>query len=255
MKKFFALISAVVVLSISAMAMAIDFDGEYIEVEGIVYPAGQSPNILRRIAIMDAYRILAEQIDTIYVTTNSTVRNMRDLDETINARVETALRGAKVIDVRREYDGSYHAIVRLYTNGVPSSLSSAVLGENIVIEDFPAPKVINIHSEIKYTGLIIDCRGHNLSTAIAPAIKSDDGTEIYAYKNIGYQTATDKGMVAYSTSVDSGVERAGDAPLMIKAVDVSGNCDVVVSAEDADRILASNQSANFLSNCAVVLVR
>ena len=255
MKKFFALMSAAAVLLISTMAMAIDFDGEYIEVEGIVYPAGQSPNILRRIAIMDAYRTLAEQVDTIYVTTDSTVRNMRDLDETINARVETALRGAKVISVNIASDGSYHAIVRLYTHGVPSSLSSAVLGENIVIEDFPAPKVINIHSEIKYTGLIIDCRGHNLSTAIAPAIKSADGIEIYAYKNIGYRTAVDKGMVAYSTSVDSGVERAGAAPLTIKAVNVSGNCDVVVSEEDADKILTANKSANFLNDCAVVLVR
>lgn len=255
MKKFLALMSAVAVLSISTLAMAANFSGDYIEAEGIVYPAGQSPNVLRRIAIMDAYRYLAEQVDTIYVTTDSTVRNMRDLDETINAKVETALRGAKVISVNRDADGSYHAIVRLYAHGIQGSLSSAVLGENIVVEDFPAPKVINIHSEIKYTGLIIDCRGHNLSAAIAPAIKSADGVEIYAYKNLGYQTAVDKGMVAYSTNVDSGVERAGTAPLMIKAVGVSGNCDVVVSAEDADRILASNQAANFLGNCAVVLVR
>jgi len=255
MRKIFQILLAAVMLMSCSLAAAVDFGGDYIEVEGIVHPEGQSPNILSRIAVMDAYRKLAEQIDTIYVSTNSTVRNMRDLDEEINARVDTALRGAKVISVNREYDGSYHAIVRLYTHGVPKSLSSAVLGENVVIEDFPEPKVINIHSEIKYTGLIIDCRGHNLSTAIAPVIKSADGIDIYAYKNIGYQTATSKGMVAYSTSVDSGVERAGAAPLTIKAVDVSGNCDVVVSADDANRILSANKSANFLNNCAVVLVR
>ena len=254
MKKFFALMSAVVLLSISAMAMAADYSGDYIEAEGIVYPAGQSPNVLRRIAIMDAYRYLAEQVDTIYVTTDSTVKNMRDLDETINAKVETALRGAKVISVTRDIDGSFHAIVRLYTHGGAGSLASAVLGETIEIEDFPPPKFTNIVS-LGYTGLIIDCRGQNLSTAIAPAIKSVDGTEVYAYKNLGYQTAVSKGMIAYSTSVDSGVERAGASPLVIKAVSVSGNCDVVVSAEDADKILASNQSTNFLGNCAVVLVR
>lgn len=255
MRKIFQILLAAMLLMSCSLAAAVDFGGEYIEVEGIVHPEGQSPNALRRIAIMDAYRTLAEQIDTIYVSTNSTVRNMRDLDEEINARVDTALRGAKVISVNREYDGSYHAIVRLYTHGVPNSLSSAVLGENVVIEDFPEPKIINIHSEIKYTGLIIDCRGHSLSTAIAPAIKSADGVEIYAYKNIGYQTAVDKGVVAYSTSVDSDVERAGVAPLTIKAVGVSGNCDVLVSADDADKILTANKSAHFLNNCAVVLVR
>ena len=36
---------------------------------------------------------------------------------------------------------------------------------------------------------------------------------------------------------------------------VSDNCDVVVSDEDADKILAANQSTKFLINCAVVLVR
>lgn len=255
MKKCIALISALTVLSISALAMAFDFGGEYIEAEGIVYAnEKKNPNAMRRIAIMDAYRYLAEQVDTIYVSTNSTVKNMRDLDEEINTKVEAALRGAKVIDVKREKDGSFHAIVRLYTHGVPNSLSSAVLNENVQIEDFPPPKFTNIVS-VNYTGLIIDCRGQNLSTAISPAIKSADGTEIYAYKNIGYQTAVSNGIVAYSTSIDSGVERAGASPLVIKAVSISGNCDVVVSAEDADKILASNQSANFLGNCAVVLVR
>lgn len=255
MKNFSRILTITVMLSLVTVAMAADFSGEYIEAEGIVYPAGQSPNVLRRIAIMDAYRYLAEQVDTIYVTTNSTVKNMRDLDEEINAKVETALRGAKVVAVNREMDGSFHAIVRLYTYGTPGSLSSAVLGESVTIEDFPPPKFINIHSEINYTGLIIDCRGKNLSTAIAPTIKSADGTEIYAYKNLGYQAAVSKGMIGYSTNMDSGVERAGNTPLTVKAVNVSGGCDVVVSTEDADKILAANQSAHFLNNCAVVLVR
>ena len=255
MKKFLALMSAVAVLSISVLAMAADFGGDYIEAEGVVYADGKkAPNAMRRIAIMDAYRYLAEQVDTIYVSANSTVKNMCDLDEEINTKVETALRGAKVISVKRDKDGSFHAIVRLYTHGGTGTLASAVLKENVEIEDFPPPKFTNIVS-VNYTGLIIDCRGKNLSAAIAPAIKSADGTEVYAYKNIGYQTAVNSGMVAYSTSVDSGVERAGASPLVIKAVNVSGNCDVVVSAEDADKILASNQSANFLGNCAVVLVR
>lgn len=255
MKNFFALISAVAVIISCSLAAAFDFGSDYIEAEGVVYAGDKKdPNAMRRIAIMDAYRYLAEQIDTIYVTTNSTVRNMRDLDEEINAKVETALRGAKVVSVKREEDGSFHAIVRLYTHGGAGTLASAVLNENVQIEDFPPPKFTNIVS-VNYTGLIIDCRGKNLSTAIAPAIKSVDGTEIYAYKNLGYQTAVNNGVVAYSTSIDSGVERAGSLPLVIKAVNISGNCDVVVSAEDADKILASNQSANFLGNCAVVLVR
>ena len=255
MKKFFGIMLAAMILFSFSLAAAIELGSEgYIEVEGIVYPEGQSINEMRRIAVMDAYRQLSEQTNDIYVSVNSTVRNLRDLDDVINTKVEAVLHGAKVMSIKREKDGSFHAIVRLYTHGGASSLSGAVLKEDIEIEDFPAPKFTNMVSG-NYSGLIIDCRGKKLSTAIAPAIKSADGTEIYAYKNLGYETAVSKGIISYSTSINTGVERAGSLPLTVKAVSVSGNCDVVVSAEDADKILAANKLTNFLSNCAVVLVR
>lgn len=41
-------------------------------------------------------------------------------------------------------------------------MASAVLREDIQVEDFPAPKFTNIVSA-SYTGLIIDCRGKNAS--------------------------------------------------------------------------------------------
>ena len=72
-------------------------------------------------------------------------------------------------------------------------------------------------------------------------------------QNIGYQTAAGKGMVEYSSSIDS--PRAGSSPLVVKAVKLSGACDVIVSNDDADKILSANQSTNILANCAVVFVR
>lgn len=255
MKKFFRIILATAVLLLTATAhAAISDGGDYIEEEGIAYPEGQSLSAMRRIAIMDAYRFLSERVDDIHFSATATVRNLRDLDDVINTKVETVLRGARVMDVRRESDGSFHAIVRLYLHGNANSLAGAVLGETVEIEDFPPPKYTNMVAG-NYTGLIIDCRGKNLSTAIAPVIKSADGTEIYAYKNVGYQAAVSNGVIGYSSSVDSGVERAGASPLVVKAVSVSGGCDVVVSADDADTILAANRATKFLNNCAVVLVR
>ena len=221
----------------------------------MVYPEGQKNlNNLRRIAIMDAYRYLSERVNDLHVSSNSTVKNLRDLDEEINTKVEGVLRGAEVVSVNRAKDGSFHAIVRLYMHGAAGSLASAVLKEDIQIEDFPPPKFTPIVST-NYSGLIIDCRGKNLAAAITPAIKSADGTEIFSYKNIGYQAAVKQSVVDYSTNINSGVERAGDSPLIVKAVSVSGDCDVVVSVADADKILAANRSTHFLNNCAVVLMR
>ena len=246
------LVVAFVLQAVSFAAAA--SGGGYIEAEGIVYPErGQSINQLRRIAIMDAYRYLAEQVDTIYVSTSTTVRNLRDLNDEINTKVETALRGARVVSVTRAKDGSFHAIVRMSMYGDAQSLAGAVLQEDIRVEDFLKPKFTPVRTEIHYTGLVIDCRGLTLSEAVTPAIKSVGGVEVYAYKNLGYQAVVGAGMVEYSGSVESA--RAGNTPLVIKAVTISGSCDVVVSDEDADKILAANQSANILGNCAVVLVR
>ena len=186
------------------------------------------------------------------MTAESTVRNMRDLDDVINTRVDTLLRGARVQSVTREKDGSFHARVRLPIYGGSQSLAGVVLQE-IPVEDFPAPKFVNVRSEVNYTGLVVDCRGLNLSTAIAPAIKSVGGVEVYAYKNIGYENAVSRGMVEYAENLNTA--RAGRTPLVVKAVKLSGGCDVVVSDEDAEKILAANKATNMLVSCAVVLVR
>ena len=253
MKKFFQIVFVMFVFAIFSSTAA-NANGNYIEEEGLVnYEKGMNPNVMRRIAILDAYRRLAERIDTIHVTVNSTVRNMRDLDETINAKVETTLRGAEVISSTRQKDGSFRAVVRLNMYGGAQSLAGAVLNENIPVEDFLEPRYVNTRTEVSYTGIIIDCRGLKLSIAIAPAIKSVGGREIYSYKNIGYQKATTNGMVEYADSMDS--PRAGSSPLVIKALQLSGSCDVVVSDDDADKILTANQMTNVLSNCAVVFVR
>lgn len=250
MKKFLQVLCVMSVLLFASVAAAED----YIEAEGVVYhESGMSPNHMRRASILDAYRYLAEQVDTLHVTSESTVKNLRDMDDTINTKVEAALRGAKVINVVRESDGSFHAFVRLPMYGSSQSLASAVLKEDVKVEDFPKPKTTNIRTEINYTGLIIDCRGLNLSQAVAPAIKSVGGVDVYAYKNVGYQSAVGKGMVEYASSLES--PRAGSSPLVIKAVKISGSCDVVVSDEDAERILSANELTKILVNCAVVLVR
>lgn len=253
MKRIVQILFVVFILQIVSFSSANMGNEGYIEVEGVVYPEGQPLNQMRRIAVMDAYRYLAEQVDTLYVSAETTVKNLRDLDDVINSKVDAALRGAKVISVKREADGSFHAIVRMSLYGSNQSLAAAVLKEDVAIEEIPKPVFVNTRSEINYTGLIIDCHGLNLSTAITPAIKSVGGVEIYAYKNVGYQTTVERGMIEYSDSMDS--TRAGISPLVVKAVKLSGACDVIVSDEDANKILHANQISNILTNCAVVLLR
>ena len=255
MKLFIQILMVVFMIQIFSSASANVTDKGYIEAEGVVYPEeGKSLNQLRRIAIMDAYRYLAEQVDTLYVSSKSTVKNLCELDDEINSKVDAALRGAKIVSAAPQSDGSFHATVRMSLYGSNQSLAAAVLKDDIVTEDFLKPMLTNVRSEIQYTGLVIDCRGLNLAPALTPEIKSAGGLVIYAYKNVGYQTTIEKGMSDYSAAIEDSA-RAGSSPLIVKAVKVSDSCDVIVSDEDADKILAVNQSANILANCAVVLVR
>ncbi|MBR3622303.1 MAG: LPP20 family lipoprotein [Selenomonadaceae bacterium] len=249
MKKFLSALTLAIGISANCFAMPND-----IEVEGVTYPEqGVSVNQARRIAVMDAYRYLAEQVDVLYVSADSTVKNMRDLDEKINTKVEAAIRGAKVVSITRAADGSFHAKVRLPVSGSANSIAAAVLPPSDSLVEFPKPRLTNIEIPAGYTGLVVDCKNLSLKEAITPAIKAADGREIYAYKNIGYSKTLEKGLVKYSKEADA--SRVGDKPLTVKAVSVSGGCDIIVSNEDADRILAANQKGNFLSSCAICLVR
>ena len=261
MKKFLALMATAAMLLVSGTAFAIDIgnDGS-IEDEGVMYPPfKQDMNATYRTAQMLAYRALAESVGDLHVSSQSTVEDFILTEDIIKADVDKFLKGAKE---KRRYmadDGSIHVIVRLMAFGSKNSLANVLLKEKTEVEDFPPPRFTNMNSDNKvdeqYSGLIIDCSGMSLETAILPAIKAENGKEIYAYKNITRQMAVERGMVSYADNMTSGVQRAGSNPLVVKALFPSDECDVIVSNADADKILIANQTNHFLNNCMVVFVR
>lgn len=113
-----------------------------------------------------------------------------------------------------------------------------------------------------YTGVIVDARGLELQTTFSPAIYDQTGRAIYGTTAIDSKFATEYGMVEYAPDLEciktaeSGHSRAGSFPIIVKAVALKGsNQNVVISTEDAEKILAANQSSNFLKNCAVVFYK
>ena len=262
MKKCLKLLAVLAICLTFGLTYAADINNEgFIEVEGIVYydpnaVPRQTPNDMRRVAIMEAYRYIAEEVGEVHVTSDSTVNKSCRESDIVSTNVKALLSGLKVYSVTRNPDGSFSAIVRMPVYGSQGSLASAVLPQHTQIEELPPTKLTNIESfsSKNYTGLIIDCRGKKLETAIAPSIKSTDGLKIYSYEQVSSQTAIDKGMVEYTNNIDS-VSRAGSNPLKIKAADISNKCDIVISQDDANIILAANQSTRFLNNCMVVIVR
>ena len=105
-----------------------------------------------------------------------------------------------------------------------------------------------------YTGLIVDCRGLGLKTAMSPVIRNSNGTKIYGHKDLDVDKITAIGVADYISDLEK-ASRAGSHPLIVKAISLENfNCDPVVSIEDSNRILIENYATKFLKELSVVFL-
>ncbi len=105
-----------------------------------------------------------------------------------------------------------------------------------------------------FTGLIVDCRGLGLAPVMSPVIFNTNGTKIYGHKNLDPDKINSQGMVDYAKSLD-GVARAGDNPLVVKAVRLENfNSCPVLTIADSNLVLIENYATKFLKNLKVVFL-
>jgi len=105
-----------------------------------------------------------------------------------------------------------------------------------------------------YTGLIIDCRGLGLKTAMSPVIQNVNGSKIYGHKNLDVDKIISIGMVDYIDDTNNAV-RAGSKPLIVKAIALENfNSTPIVSIIDSNKILIENHATNFLKDLKVVFL-
>lgn len=226
--------------------------------------------LARRAAIADAYRNLAEIIQGVQVNAETTMRNLAVEDDTVRVRVESLIKGAAIVKEAYAADGTYSVLLRipLYgENGLAAAALPALRQETP--QRFPqvSPRYAESGGasgqvERQYTGVIVDARGLRLQPTFSPVLLDDSGRKIYGHENIDAQFAIERGMVGYTkgdaaaAQAESGASRAGDTPLVVKAVRLEGHsCNVVITERDADFILAMQQKYGFLHRCAVVFER
>lgn len=144
---------------------------------------------------------------------------------------------------------------------VDTTAPSAPAAETPATDLGPAPTAVTAMNG-GYTGLIIDARGANMIRAFGPNIFDTNGRTIYSVHNVDESYAIKYGIVSYAEGSDAWqkaetgqLSRVGSKPLIIRMTSPKQrhvyNCDVIISAADADRILAENQKTHFLENCAV----
>ena len=249
-KKLVSVAAAVCVMAVSSVTMAAtDISSGKIVVEGIG-GAGQSMSNGYTAAKVDAYRLIAEEVHGVQIDSDTTVENSILTSDIIKTKVNGVIKGAKVVSRSVDGNGYYHVVMELPVYGGSNSLAAAVLPQVPQQGFLPPSDIIPVD-----TGLIVDCSGMGLQTAMAPAIVTEGRKIVYGLEKFSREQVLNRGYVGYSKSATEGVGRAGSNPMVIKAEGIERFCNPVISKEDAAKILAENQMNGFLSAGNVVFVK
>ena len=231
---------------------------------GISRPDERGMALAREAAIMAAQRNLVSITQGLQINSETTMRDLIIESDVVNRKITGVLRGAQIVEENSMPDGGYYVKMRVPLYGASGSIAAAVMPS--LLSETPAPfakpdKNVGFDQVSGYTGVIIDASGLGLEPTFSPVIYDDGGRVVYGVENLQYDAVISEGMVGYSQSIGEGAERAGMNPLVVKAVEVRGGnnsankVNVVVSVEDADKILMANESNGILRQCAVVFVR
>ena len=89
---------------------------------------------------------------------------------------------------------------------------------------------------------------------MSPVIENSNGTKIYGHKNLDIDKIISMGMADYISDEES-VDRAGDNPLVVKAIAVKNfNSNPVLTIPDSNRVLIENYATKFLKDMKVVFL-
>ena len=254
-----------------------DLDWANEEVVAVGYglaPTNASPAqgriLARRSAIVNAQREALDFIKGASIDAETVVENLFASDK-VSSRVDGVIRNARIVDEGMQEDGVYFVKISVPLYGATGSVASAVLPSvrsNAAPAPFLAPsasvsQAVRASVQGTYTGVIIDASGLGLKPTFSPVVYDTAGRAIYGATNIDPDLAISKGMVGYADSVEAakGLARAGSNPLVVKAVQAKGGAsannlvNVVVSADDAERILIANEKSNLLADAAVIFIR
>ena len=274
---------AVAVMMLTATVLAdpangVDWEKGVIRATGVgSYKAGAKKNLRRpqalRAATIDAQRKLAESVEGVQVTSESSLKDLELEYDIVKTRIDATIRGMNEVSARYMNDDTAEVTLEMPIFGASKSVAEAAFlpFRNEPKVPFPQPTTtnVNINTTVntvvggvvgnKYTGLVVDCSGMGLEPVMSPVIKNNNNQPIYGYRNLDIDRVIDMGMASYAESANDATSRsrAGENPLVVKAVKVDGiiKGNPVVSVADSDKILIANQTDMFLENCAVVFVK
>jgi hypothetical protein len=251
---------------------SINWSTGYIEAVGIGAPpekiAGKinARPIALRAAQKDALRNLLEITRSVQVDSATAIKDFTTGSDVVDTQVNDLVKGAEVTDYQYMPDGKAEVKLRtpLYGNLTQIIMPLAIATPHAVpapTESVSVPAVKASRSPsapVVYTGMVVDARGIQAYPAISPRIFDEDGKEIYGLANVDREYAEKQGISGYMRDLTASQinQRVGANPITVKAVRTSGpgKSDIIISNADAQKVIASAESASFLKQCKVIIV-
>lgn len=220
-----------------------------------------------------AYKLMAETLEGLTITGNTILKDEIFHASITEKTVKAFIQGARVIETKQEQlgDGSYKVTVHLgklltSKKGIASVVYPALQEEakkektNKAEEKafVPTAAIAEPIVSEEYSSLIVDAAGFNAKPAMSPKIVTDIGEVVYGLMKVDPALVIKYGVAAYAHSLENAkkLERTGDNPLIIKGKGVAGKlqADIIISPDDATKVLLADKKTGFLNKCAVIFV-
>lgn len=220
----------------------------------------ESINLAREKAKINFYRVMRR----INIYESLSVLDYFERDDFKNRELFTLIDNATLYTVEYPDLNSIKLSYFIDIYGKNSLMNIMMSERDIYTEDLKG--YMGYHFDTGYTGLIIDARGEltsfdKYSVKVKPAlfvmIKDSEGRFIMDKNNVRPEVIREKGMIRYSYDIGEDVsDRVGDNPLKVVAYgtgDKSGSV-LVISVENAKRLLSSKTTRNALQNGRIVII-
>jgi hypothetical protein len=108
----------------------------------------------------------------------------------------------------------------------------------------------------RFTGILVDARGLDAEGALAPRLLSAEGDVLFSVERVHEAVARKRSIVQYVSDPADPLAygRAGDNPLLLRALDVRDDVDLVLTVDDTTRLRTVSRDAYLLTEALVVLV-
>lgn len=223
-------------------------------------PVGQRKLMAMRGAKAIAYREIAELLEGVAVSGETTVKDSSTQSDIVRTMVQGMVKGAQVVN--EAYD-TFTGIGTVWL-AIPMTGENGIVGQLLpqvasMVPQQPAyaPPVAPPPAA-KYDGLIIDVKEQAFKPALINRILTKNGEIIYDPAKVAQNILVERGAAEYTNDVGKAKallgERGASNPLVIKANGVVKSTDAVVGPDDASSIFGSNQQSNYLEGAKVVFV-